>query len=302
MLASRQKVFITFFGILTIFIILFGLGIVLSPNKVAPEIRQNSFASLTPIEIQNKPEILSATVPPDETPAGNHLLLPTKRGALPSIPFNAHGLYTNGDRSTYKIALTFDLCQSEGDLSGYDSGIIRVLSETNTPATFFLGGQWIRDHATETMELANNPLFELGNHSWSHPDFSVISPEEMQQEILLTQQIMFDLLGYQTNIFRLPYGTYNEKALNVIWANGLYVIQWDIESGDPDPGIDAQHMTNWVLQQVQPGSIIIMHANGRGWHTAEALPAIIESIRQQGYTLVTVTELLGIQSLKQATP
>ena len=113
---------------------------------------------------------------------------------------------------------------------------------------------------------------------------------------------MYDLLGYQTNLFRLPFGTYNESALNIVGEYGLYIIQWDVVSGDPDPNINAESMTNWILQQVQPGSIIIMHANGRGWHTAEALPNIIESIRQQGYTLVTVPELLGIPSQKQVTP
>jgi peptidoglycan/xylan/chitin deacetylase (PgdA/CDA1 family) len=120
----------------------------------------------------------------------------------------------------------------------------------------------------------------------------------MKDEILLAQQQMYDLLGYQTNLFRLPYGTYNEEALNVIGENGLYAIQWDDVSGDPDPNIDAQRMTNGVLQHLQSGSIIIMHANGRGWHTAEALPGIIQSIRQQGYTLVTVSDLLQIQPYK----
>ena len=128
---------------------------------------------------------------------------------------------------------------------------------------------------------------ELGNEKY-----------EMKNEILLAQQQMYDLLGYQTNLFRLPYGTYNEEALNVIGENGLYAIQWDDVSGDPDPNIDAQRMTNGVLQYLQSGSIIIMHANGRGWHTAEALPGIIQSIRQQGYTLVTVSDLLQIQPYK----
>jgi peptidoglycan/xylan/chitin deacetylase (PgdA/CDA1 family) len=156
----------------------------------------------------------------------------------------------------------------------------------------------MRDHHSETLGLANDPLFELGNHSWSHPDFSAITRDEMKKEILLTQQYMYNILGYQTNLFRLPYGTYNEGALNVIGENGLYTIQWDDVSGDPDPNIDAERMTDWVLQQVQPGSIIIMHANGRGWHTAEALPAIIQAIQQQGYTLVTISDLLKIQPYK----
>lgn len=214
---------------------------------------------------------------------------------LSPLPINSRGLITNGDRTAQKVALTFDVCQREGDLAGYDSEIVRILNETQTPATFFLGGLWMRDHQAETLELAGNPLFELGNHSWSHLDFSAISSEEINQEIQWTQQQMFDILGYQTNIFRLPYGTYNDTAVNLIGENGLYTIQWDVVSGDPDPNIDAASMTPWVLQQVNPGSIIIMHANGRGWHTSEALPAIIQTLNQDGYSLVTISELLNIE-------
>jgi peptidoglycan-N-acetylglucosamine deacetylase len=225
-------------------------------------------------------------------------ITPTQQGLPALVPENQRGLLTNGNRNEYKIALTFDLCEAEGDLAGYDSQIIQILNKTQTPATLFLGGLWMRDHQAETLELAGNPLFELGNHSWSHADFSAIPKDEMERQILQTQQTMYDLLGYQTNLFRLPYGTYTDEALNVINDQGLYIIQWDDVSGDPDPNIDAKEMTVWVLQQVQPGSIIIMHANGRGWHTAEALPRIIASLREQGYTPVTVSELLNIQPYK----
>lgn len=256
-----------------------------SSAQTSLSIQSDQIASLTPFS----PETTSIAPTTPSDPIWN---------PLSPLPNSNRVLITNGDRTEKKVALTFDVCQAEGDLSGYDTEIVRVLSETETPATFFLGGQWIRDHQTETLELDSNPLFELGNHSWSHLDFSVITPEVMTQEILFTQRQMFDLLGYQTNLFRLPYGTYSETALNVIGENGLHVIQWDVVSGDPDPNIDAASMTEWVLQQVNPGSIIIMHANGRGWHSAEALPTIIQTLRQNGYTLVTVSELLNIDSPK----
>lgn len=237
--------------------------------------------------IQNE-RIITSTPPATYTPQAD----------LPVIPGSSRGLLTNGSRDEYKIALTFDFCEREGEPAGYDSEIIRILRETQSPATLFLGGLWMQNHHAETLELASHPLFELGNHSWSHPDFNSLSSSEMQQEILLTQQMMYELLGYQTNLFRLPYGTYTDEALEVINDQGLYIIQWDSVSGDPDPDIGAKEMTAWVLQQVQPGSIIIMHANGRGWHTAEALPGMIQALRDQGYTLVTVSELLNIEPYK----
>lgn len=291
----RKRIFIAVFATLIIVVFVAVVSILYAQYNVpiegnyATTADPNFFPSTATQFLASPTQISSSTPVAPATPT-SPLWEP-----LSPISNNERGLITNGDRTTYQIALTFDVCQSEGDLAGFDTEIIRVLTETQTSATFFLGGQWIRDHQTETLQLANNTFFELGNHSWSHRDFSGITPDEMQSEILLAQQEMYKLLGYQTNLFRLPYGTYNEEALTVIGNNGLYVIQWDVVSGDPDPNIDAGRMTNGVLQQIQPGSIVIMHANGRGWHTAEALPGIIQSIRQQGYTFVTVSDLLGIQ-------
>lgn len=214
---------------------------------------------------------------------------------LSPLPPHLRGLITHGDRAEPKIALTFDVGEREGNPAGYDAEIVRVLNETETPATFFLGGLWMIHNVEPTKELATNSLFELGNHAWSHLDFSQISPEQMTTEILLTQQTMWELLGWQTELFRLPYGTYTEEALDVIADHGMYTIQWDVVSGDPDPNITADRMIPWVVDQVQPGSIIIMHANGRGWHTAEALPVIIETLRDQGYTFTTLSDLLGLR-------
>ncbi len=214
---------------------------------------------------------------------------------LSPIPVTKRGLITHGPRSGKNVALTFDLCQSQGATSGFDPEIVRILSDSETPATFFPGGLWMRDHRYETRALAGNPLFELGNHSWSHPDFSRIPPERMAEEIRKTQRIMWELLGYQTRLFRFPYGRYSEKALDVIGQNGLYAIQWDVVSGDPDPRIDADRMAHWVLSRMKPGSIVIMHANGRGRHTAKALLPIIHGLREKGYAPLTVSRLLGLE-------
>jgi peptidoglycan/xylan/chitin deacetylase (PgdA/CDA1 family) len=73
----------------------------------------------------------------------------------------------------------------------------------------------------------------------------------------------------------------------------LRAIQWDVVTGDPDPNITAEMILETVKARVSNGSIIIMHVNGRGWHTAEALPEVIDWLRSQGYELVTVSELLG---------
>jgi len=212
----------------------------------------------------------------------------------PTLPHSAVNFIYHGDRDKPYVALTFDLCQKPEYPAWFDQGIVDVLTQNNVPATFFMGGDWMRTHVDETLLLASNPDFELGNHSWSHPDLPGLSEEIISKEIVKTQNLLYQLTGRQSTLFRLPSGKYDDLTLSVIAWNGLQTIQWDVETGDPDPTIDAERM-NWaVRERVQNGSIIIMHANGRGWHTAEALPQMIEYLRGQGYTLVTVSQLLGL--------
>lgn len=214
---------------------------------------------------------------------------------LAPLPTEKRELIFSGNRDKLVVALTFDVGETADDPAGFNRDIIDVLNETETAATFFLGGLWMMNNEAETRELGENPLFELGNHAWSHLDFAQITPEEMSTEILQAQKQMWEYFGWQTGIFRFPFGTYTDESLKLIGDHGLLPIQWDVVSGDPDPNVLAGPMADWVIQQVQPGSIIIMHANGRGWHTAEALPQIIATLEAQGYTFVTISDLLNLE-------
>jgi len=231
------------------------------------------------------PTFAPSLAPPSPTAPAHPTPVPISPTAVPSP-------ITHGPRTRPEVALTFDACQTALAPRGFDWGIVRVLTETQTPATIFLGGLWVQSHSTATQLLASVPYFELGNHSWGHPDFSVISPAQMAAEITRTQAIIRRVAGREPTLFRFPFGTYNDEALLVVAAHGLQAIQWDVVTGDPDPNVSAEAMTRQVLRQAQNGSIVIMHINGRGWHTAEALPAIIAGLRQRGFNLVTVSQLL----------
>jgi len=215
----------------------------------------------------------------------------------PTLPHTEVHFIYHGDREKPFVALTFDLCQKPELPSWFDQGIYDVLTRYDVPATFFMGGDWMRTHIGETLLLASNPKFELGNHSWSHPDLPGLSEEIISKEIVKTQDLLYKLTGRQSKLFRLPAGLYDDLTLSVAAWHGLYIIQWDVETGDPDPTIDAERMNRAVQNRVQNGSIIIMHANGRGWHTAGALPQIIEYLQGNGYTLVTVSQLLGLEAI-----
>jgi hypothetical protein len=92
---------------------------------------------------------------------------------------------------------------------------------------------------------------------------------------------------------RFPYGACSAAALSEVAQQGLLPIQWDVSSGDPTFGMSAHMIERQVLANVQPGSIVLFHANGRGWHTDGALPGIIAALKAQGYAFVTVSELIA---------
>jgi len=202
---------------------------------------------------------------------------------------------TSGDWIQPYVALTFDLCQDPQYPAGYDAAIVEVLQRYDVPATFFMGGDWMRTHPEETRLLASNPKFELGNHSWSHADFTALTAEEMAQELQATQDLLFQLTGKQSRLFRPPAGEYNDLTLQVTAEHGLYTVLWDSVSGDPDPTFDSATILAEIQRTARKGSIIIMHANGRGWHTAEALPSVIEYLQRKGLTPVTVSQLIGVE-------
>jgi hypothetical protein len=94
-------------------------------------------------------------------------------------------------------------------------------------------------------------------------------------------------------LFRFPFGACNPRALKAVSDAGLTAIQWDVSSGDPTRTLQADAMARHVVASVRPGSIILFHANGRGWHTPEALPAIVAELKRRGYSFVTVSELMA---------
>lgn len=211
----------------------------------------------------------------------------------PPLPPAPVGLIERGPAAGNRVAITFDACQTADKPASFDAKIWRVLVEKKVKATIFLGGRWMESHPEETKMIGKNPLLEIGNHSYVHPDFKKLSADRMREELQKTQDIQWRLMGKQGVVFRFPFGTYDDRGLKVVAAMGLRPIQWSVVSGDPDPKVQAGPMIREVLAQTRPGSIIIFHINGRGWHTAEALPAIVDGLRKKGLELVTVSELMG---------
>ena len=215
--------------------------------------------------------------------------------ALPEPPPRASvgaEVVAHGDRSQKRIALTFDACSTR-DVSQYDEPVTRVLEESHTPATIFLGGSWAKEETAHVKQLAANPLFELGNHTYTHPHLPLIRDEKrIRDELQRTQAQVLALTGVMPKLFRPPYGEYDQRVVRIAASLGLTTIEYDLAAGDPDPHATKERLIEWVLREARPGSIVVMHINHIKFHTAEALPGIIQGLRARGFELVTVGELL----------
>lgn len=195
-----------------------------------------------------------------------------------------------------RVALTFDLCEAERETSGFDERIADYLADNNVAATFFMGGKWADSHPAAARRLAKQPLFEIGNHSWSHPHFEKLSSAAADRQIDRAQARIARVTGRTPRLFRFPFGTHSADSLEAVGRAGLVAIEWDVVTGDPDPNIEAGDILHAVRDGTHPGSIIIMHANGRGHHTAEALPSVVAWLRERGFELVTVSDLLAAET------
>jgi peptidoglycan/xylan/chitin deacetylase (PgdA/CDA1 family) len=213
----------------------------------------------------------------------------------PVAPAVAPRIVAHGSRQTKLIALTFDACGTSRP-SAYDQRVVGILVDMHVPATLFLGGKWMEDLPEKTRYLASLPQFELGNHTFLHPHMTKMSDARVREELRWTQEVMYTLTGRQATLFRAPYGEVDERVARLAAEEGLITIQYDLPSGDPDPRATKDKLVEYVTTMSKKGSIVVMHINGHGWHTAEALPRIIKRMRKDGYTFVTVSDLLAAQA------
>ncbi|HKQ55791.1 MAG TPA: polysaccharide deacetylase family protein [Methyloceanibacter sp.] len=214
-------------------------------------------------------------------------------------------------QGTKLIALTFDLCETDGSTAGYDGRIVDLLRAEGVKATFFAGGKWMETHPERAAQLIADPAFEIGSHGFRHRDMARLGGEALIEEIrladaaytrahagLLARQCAAPNTGAalpppHISLFRFPYGRCNAASLAAVADQGEFAIQWDIVTGDPDPHRSAKAIAKTILDKAHPGAIVIGHANGRGKNTAEALALAIPKLKEEGYSFVTVSELLA---------
>jgi peptidoglycan/xylan/chitin deacetylase (PgdA/CDA1 family) len=195
--------------------------------------------------------------------------------AVPSLP------PTTDCNSQSCIALSFD----DGPSAAVTPQILTALEQRHIAATFFLIGKNIDGNQTLLQRMAADG-FEVGNHSWSHPNMTGLTPDQIKTELLSTQAAIVNAGAPLPTLFRPPYGAVNDQLLA---DAGLQAALWNI---DPDDwqSTDPISLAQAIIATAKPGGIVDLHDIHQV--TADALPAVLDQLTLKGYKFVTVSQLL----------
>ncbi|MFD1447979.1 polysaccharide deacetylase family protein [Oceanobacillus profundus] len=201
--------------------------------------------------------------------------------------------FLQGASDQNQVALTFD----DGPDPRFTNEVLDVLNQYDVPATFFLLGSRAAAYP-EIVTRIQNEGHVIGNHTYFHPNLvDEADLGTLEQEVIRTEDELYDMIGYRTHLFRPPYGFLYDELVEQLARMNYSVIGWTVDSLDwqEDP---PEVIASNVLDIMHPGAIILMHdgaeRDGDRTNTIESLHQIIPTLQQQGYEFVTVPELLNI--------
>ena len=190
------------------------------------------------------------------------------------------------DTKEKKIALSFDAAWGAEDFQN----IMDILDKHKIKTTFFMTGGWVEANPDCVKELVEKG-HDLGNHGEHHYDMTTISKKKTKKELQGVYDKVKELTGYEMNLFRPPYGAYNNQVILTATECGYYPIQWSVDSLDwKDYGVDSIIKTVCENKALEPGAIILCHNGAK--YTAQALDAMLTNLENQGYEIVPVSELI----------
>jgi peptidoglycan-N-acetylglucosamine deacetylase len=191
------------------------------------------------------------------------------------------------------IALTFD----DGPWPDSTAKVLDILKKNDVKATFFVVGQNVKNFPDLLKRVVADGHI-VANHTWHHW-YHFMNPQTAAYEIDHTTDIIFQTTGVKTNMFRPPGGIMHNGVAAYAKNSKYATIMWSSDSMDYSrPSVPK--LINNVFREAKPGGIVLMHdGGGNRSQTVEALPTIIANFRKQGYSFVTVPELLELQDKDQ---
>ncbi|MEH2468216.1 polysaccharide deacetylase family protein [Nostoc sp.] len=191
------------------------------------------------------------------------------------------------------IALTFD----DGPWPESTAQVLDILKQNQIKGTFFLIGQNVKNYpGLVKREIAEGHV--IGNHTWHHW-YQFFNPQAAAYEINHTADLIYQVTGIKTNLFRPPGGIMHNGVAAYARNSKYAIILWSSDSVDYSrPAVPK--LINNVFRKAKPGGIVLMHdGGGNRSKTVQALPEIIANFRKQGYSFVTIPELLEMQDKDQ---
>lgn len=181
------------------------------------------------------------------------------------------------------IALTFD----DGPNPQSSPKILDIMEQYHTVCTFMTVGRCVNSNTRKYLERAHALGCEICNHTWEHPFLSTISAKERRETIEKTNEVIKSITGHNPNFFRPPYIDCDQGVLDDIPVPGLN----GFSSDDWKKSTSPQEIYKNVMKQAKHGAIIVMHDISHNTRTPEALKTLVPALLEEGYTLVTVTDL-----------
>lgn len=185
-----------------------------------------------------------------------------------------------------RVSLSFDAAWTNEDTKE----ILEILDEYQVKATFFMTGEWVSRYPEDVKAIAKAG-HDLGNHSENHKQMTQMSKNECKEEIMKAHNRVKELSGIDMKLFRAPYGDYNNTLVGTARECGYYTIQWNVDSLDwKDYGVDSILNKTVENKKLSNGSILLLHDGAK--YTPKALGLIITGLKEKGYEIVPVSELI----------
>ena len=203
-------------------------------------------------------------------------------------------VFIHGKPYKKQVALTFD----DGPDNCYTPQILDLLNLEKVKATFFVVGEQVKENPMVMKRIVSEGHF-IGNHTWAHPYLPNLTIDDAKSEVQRTEDEIAQYTGYQTTMFRPPYGVITSDIVNTLSGLNYKIIEWSSDSIDWR-GYKKDQVKSNILNDTKAGAIILQHCAGAGKleGTVQALPLVIETLKKEGYTFVTVPELLGLPGEK----
>ncbi|MFC9925076.1 polysaccharide deacetylase family protein [Streptomyces sp. NPDC127190] len=183
------------------------------------------------------------------------------------------------------VALTFD-----GGPSATTPRLLDILKENHLHATFFVQGRGHIDTYPKILRRISDEGHEIGNHTWYHEVLTEIDDKDVRSELTSTQTAIERITGKKPILMRPPQGRTSRKVAEICKELGLAQVLWSVTAKDYET-TDSALITKRVLDQTQRDGIILLHDLHKG--TVPAVPGILKALKERGYTIVTVSQLLA---------